>query len=85
MLLALAAPLVGLRTSMPSITVVPADASARVGYTHIQQAFGPGMPGTLQIVAPADQAESASATVAAVPASPPSPRPCPPPTVPGWC
>ncbi|WTW97364.1 MMPL family transporter [Streptomycetaceae bacterium NBC_01309] len=55
-LLALAAPVIGLRTSMPSIGVVPADASARVGYTAVQQAFGPGGPGMLQIVAPTAQA-----------------------------
>jgi len=66
-LLALAAPLLGLRTSMPSITVVPKDASARVGYTQVQQAFGPGMPGTLQIVAPAAEAAPVSATAAATP------------------
>jgi putative drug exporter of the RND superfamily len=65
LLLALAAPLLGLRTAMPSITVVPADASARVGYTAIQQAFGPGMPGTLQIVAPAAEAKAASTALAA--------------------
>ncbi|NUR58327.1 MAG: MMPL family transporter [Catenulispora sp.] len=66
-LLALAAPLLGLRTSMPSITVVPEDASARVGYTQVQQAFGPGMPGTLQIVAPAAQADAVATTAAATP------------------
>ena len=66
-LLALAAPILGLRTSMPSITVVPQDASARVGYTTVQQAFGPGMPGTLQIVAPAGEADAVSAAAAATP------------------
>jgi putative drug exporter of the RND superfamily len=66
-LLALAAPLFGLRTSMPSITVVPTDASARVGYTAVQEAFGPGMPGTLQIVAPAAEADAAAAAASATP------------------
>ncbi|WP_344663318.1 MMPL family transporter, partial [Catenulispora subtropica] len=66
-LLALAAPLLGLRTSMPSITVVPKDASARVGYTQVQQAFSPGMPGTLQIIAPTAQADTVRATAAATP------------------
>ena len=66
-LLALAAPLLGLRTSMPSINVVPKDASARVGYTQIQQAFSPGMPGTFQIVAPAAEARAVSATASANP------------------
>jgi RND superfamily putative drug exporter len=37
---------------MPSIKVVPAGDGSRVGYTQVQQAFGPGAPGTLQIVAP---------------------------------
>jgi RND superfamily putative drug exporter len=64
-LLALAAPLLGLRTAMPSITVVPTDASARVGYTAVQEAFGPGMPGTLQIVAPSAEADAVRATTAA--------------------
>ncbi|MFL6117187.1 MAG: MMPL family transporter [Catenulispora sp.] len=67
LLLALAAPLLGLRTSMPSINVVPPDASARIGYTQVQQAFGPGMPGALQILAPAAVADAASATAAATP------------------
>ena len=66
-LLALAAPLIGLRTSMPSITVVPPDASARVGYTTVQAAFGPGMPGTLQIIAPAAEADAARAAATATP------------------
>jgi RND superfamily putative drug exporter len=51
-LLALAAPVLGLRTGMPSIKVLPSDASARIGYDAIQRAFGPGAPGTLQVVAP---------------------------------
>jgi RND superfamily putative drug exporter len=67
LLIALAAPLLGLRTSMPSITVVPPDASSRVGYTAVQQAFGPGMPGTLQVVAPAAEAQAATTAIAATP------------------
>jgi RND superfamily putative drug exporter len=51
-LLALAAPVIGLRTAMPSIDVLPNDASARAGYTAVQQAFGPGAPGTVQIAVP---------------------------------
>ncbi|WP_439654105.1 MMPL family transporter, partial [Streptacidiphilus melanogenes] len=66
-LLALAAPLIGLRTSMPSISVVPPDASARVGYTAVQAAFGRGMPGTLQIVAPAAEADAVRAAADATP------------------
>ena len=49
-LLALAAPVLGLDTGMPSIKVVPHGDSSRVGYTQVQQAFGPGAPGALQIV-----------------------------------
>ena len=51
-LLALAAPLLGLRTAMPSITVVPPTASVRQGYDQIQHAFGPGAPAVLQVVTP---------------------------------
>jgi RND superfamily putative drug exporter len=48
-----AAPVIGLRTSMPSITIIPASANARVGYNQVTQAFGPGAPGTLQVLVPA--------------------------------
>jgi len=50
-LLALAAPIFGLKTAMPSIKVLPDDASARVGYDLVQKSFGEGAPGTLQVVA----------------------------------
>ncbi|MFE9424736.1 MMPL family transporter [Kitasatospora sp. NPDC006697] len=66
-LLALAAPVIGLRTAMPSIAVLPGEASARAGYTAVQQSFGAGAPGTLQILAPAGQAAEAAAEVAATP------------------
>jgi RND superfamily putative drug exporter len=62
-LLALAAPLLGLRTGMPSITVVPEDASSRVGYRLVQDAFGTGAPGTLQVVAPRAEADAAAAVL----------------------
>jgi RND superfamily putative drug exporter len=58
-LLVLAAPILGLRTSMPSIKVLPATASARIGYDRVQSAFGPGAPGTLQIVTAARDASAA--------------------------
>ena len=48
-----AAPVLGLRTGMPSIRVLPTDASARVGYDLVTAAFGPGAPGSLQVIAPA--------------------------------
>jgi len=50
---ALALPLIGFRTSMPSITIIPATASARIGYDQIVSAFGPGAPGTLEVLVPA--------------------------------
>jgi RND superfamily putative drug exporter len=49
LLLALAAPVLGLKTGMPSIKVVPASDGSRVGYGQVQQAFGAGAPGALQI------------------------------------
>lgn len=58
-LLALAAPIVGLKTGMPSIKVLPEDASARVGYEQVKDAFGPGAPGMLQVVV--DQADAGTA------------------------
>lgn len=48
-----AAPAFGLRTAMPSIAIIPATANARIGYQQVAGAFGPGAPGSLQIVVPA--------------------------------
>jgi putative drug exporter of the RND superfamily len=56
-LVVLALPVLGLRTGMPSIAVVPTSDGSRVGYAQVQEAFGPGAPGALQIVAP--QADAA--------------------------
>ena len=53
-LVALALPALGLRTAMPSTGVLPADASARVGYERLQAAFGDGAADELQVVAPAN-------------------------------
>ncbi len=58
-LLLLAAPIVGLRTGMPSIKVVPTSDTSRVGYTQVAAAFGPGAPGALQVVVPAAQQSAA--------------------------
>ena len=66
-LLALAAPVVGLKTAMPSIKVLPEDASARIGYDRVQESFGEGAPGTLQIVIKAADADAASDVLAAEP------------------
>ncbi|WP_237111801.1 MMPL family transporter [Nocardioides sp. WS12] len=49
-LVLLATPILGLQTGMPSIKVLPDDASARIGYEQVKDAFGPGAPGMLQIV-----------------------------------
>jgi RND superfamily putative drug exporter len=64
-LVLLAAPIVGLRTSMPSIKVLPEESSARVGYDLVAEEFGPGAPGTLQVVAEADQADRTVEVLAA--------------------
>jgi RND superfamily putative drug exporter len=49
---------------MPSIKVVPATDSARVGYDLVQSAFGPGAPGQLQIVTTPSQAAAAEVVLA---------------------
>ena len=50
---ALAVPVLSLSTGMPSIKVVPKTDTSRQGYELVQQAFGTGAPGALQITAPA--------------------------------
>lgn len=62
-LLALAAPVIGLKTAMPSIKVLPESASARLGYDRVQASFGDGSPGTLQVVVPQDDAAAAAAVL----------------------
>jgi RND superfamily putative drug exporter len=52
-LLLLAVPVLKLDTGMPSISVVPKDDQSRQGYYRVQEAFGLGAPGVLEIVAPA--------------------------------
>jgi RND superfamily putative drug exporter len=64
-LLLLAAPLLGLETGMPSITVLPKERQARAGYDLLQSAFGPGGPGPYQIVVPAGTDPGAVAAVVA--------------------
>ena len=64
LLLLAAAPIIGMRTNMPSITIVPASANARVGYDQVTSAFGPGAPGTLQVVVPQGEQARALATLA---------------------
>ena len=59
----LAVPLIGFRTSMPSITIIPATSSARVGFDQVTAAFGPGAPGTLQVLVPSGSEQAALATL----------------------
>ncbi|MGB0121141.1 MAG: MMPL family transporter [Solirubrobacterales bacterium] len=63
LLVALAFPVLGLKTGMPSIKVVPEEDGSRVGYVQVQESFGPGAPGALQIVTSQDEA---AGTVAAI-------------------
>ena len=56
LLVALCIPLFGLQTGMPSIKVVPEGDGSRIAYGQVQDGFGPGAPGALQIVAPKDAA-----------------------------
>ncbi|NLT06264.1 MAG: MMPL family transporter [Solirubrobacterales bacterium] len=64
-LVALAVPVLSLNTGMPSIKVVPEEDSSRQGYAAVQAAFGPGAPGTLQVVAPQDEAAATTAILQA--------------------
>jgi len=64
-LVALALPILGLKTGMPSIKVVPEEDGSRQGYALVQQAFGPGGTGPLQIVGPAARADRAIAVARA--------------------
>jgi putative drug exporter of the RND superfamily len=66
-LLLLAAPILGLKTGMPSIKVVPESDQAREGYALVSESFGPGAPGQLQIVGPAALMDEAQATASADP------------------
>jgi RND superfamily putative drug exporter len=66
-LLLLAVPVLGLKTGMPSITVVPSGDSSRTGYTQVQQAFGTGAPGAIQIATTQTDATRVAATAKADP------------------
>jgi RND superfamily putative drug exporter len=66
-LLALSIPVLKLDTGMPSIAVVPKDDQSRQGYDQVQDAFGLGAPGALQITAPAAQADAILAQIASDP------------------
>ena len=76
-LLILAAPILGLQTAMPSIKVLPEDASARVGYAQVQESFGEGAPGALQVVVDSSEADATAQVLendeGVVGATPPQP------------
>lgn len=58
-LLLLAAPVLGLRTAMPDAASLPGDAGSREGQRLMQQAFGGGAAGALQIVVAGQDAPAA--------------------------
>jgi len=66
-LLALAYPVTQLKTSMPSIKVVPSSDSSRIGYNQVQAAMGPGATGPLQLITPAADAARVTAIAKADP------------------
>ena len=79
LLLVAATPVLGLRTAMPSIKVLPEHAAARDGYREVQAAFGPGAPAVLQVVVDRADADAAVVTLsrdpgiaAVLPMTPPS-------------
>ena len=57
LLVVLALPALGLETGMPSIKVVPEGDSSRRGYDLVQEAFGLGAPGALQVVVPRERSD----------------------------
>ncbi len=67
-LVALAIPVFSLDTGMPSIKVVPSGDGSRQGYSQVQQAFGPGATGPLELVAPQRDAARVAAIAQADPA-----------------
>jgi RND superfamily putative drug exporter len=66
-LLALALPVLALKTGMPSVKVVPKNDPSRIGYRQIGAAFGPGAPGTMQVTAPRAEAAATAAALRAGP------------------
>jgi len=66
-LLLAALPVLGMKTGMPSIKVVPEGDPSRVGYEQVSAEFGPGAPGTLQVTAPAPEGAATAARIGADP------------------
>jgi RND superfamily putative drug exporter len=67
MLLALAAPALGMRLGMPGARVVDTGASSRDGYEQLVASFGPGAGAPLFVTLPAADAERVVALAAADP------------------
>src|SRR4051794_11218395 len=59
---------IGLRTAMPTVGVLPADTSARVGSERLERAFGTGAANELQVVAPARKSGQVRVALAHTPA-----------------
>jgi RND superfamily putative drug exporter len=66
-LVLLALPVLGLKTGMPSIKVVPEGDHSRLGYRQVVSGFGPGAPGALQVVSPPAESERVAAALASEP------------------
>ncbi|MGK2936837.1 MAG: MMPL family transporter [Solirubrobacteraceae bacterium] len=64
-LVALTIPVFGLKTGMPSIKVVPEEDGSRIAYAQVQDAFGEGAPGALQIVSAKGEAAQVTAVAKA--------------------
>jgi RND superfamily putative drug exporter len=62
-LVLLAAPVLGLRTGMPTTGVVPHDADSREGHALVKRAFGVGAPSGLQVVVDARDLAPTTATL----------------------
>jgi RND superfamily putative drug exporter len=67
LLILLALPVLGLRTGMPSIKVVPKGDHSRIGYEDVVSGFGPGAPGALQVVSPASESRRVAAVLGSDP------------------
>ena len=67
LLVVIALPVFSLDTGMPSIKVVPEQDGSRQGYEQLADSFGPGAPGTLQAIGPAESAGEIEAVMKADP------------------
>jgi RND superfamily putative drug exporter len=62
-LVLLTLPVLGLRTGMPSIKVVPRADHSRLGFNKVTAAFGPGAPGALQVTSPRAESRRVAAAL----------------------